>query len=381
MHIGILSHNYPPHPGGLEVMVMNLAQGLARRGHQVTLVSSAWRDAVGVRVESGVTVHRLPTLHQTEDFGVPYPVQWGPGWAQVRAALRGADLLNTHGALYVTSQVAALVARRRGTPLVLTDHVGILEYPQASLNVAQKVAWATLGRFVLRTASAVTTYNGRVADFLRSQPPHHDPGFIGNGVDMETFRPRTPAERAAARARFGLPPNDTVALFVGRDTPKKNLPAVLAVPRDGFTLAVCGAERRLPHDVVNLGLQPYEAMPELFGCVDFMVLASVGEGFPLAIQEAMATGLPVLVLWDEGYGAWVDRGALAVVDSLDELPAAMRALAGDADRRAAVGAAALEQVRSRWSWDATVAAYEELFAGLVAARQGARTAPGAESAR
>jgi hypothetical protein len=59
----------------------------------------------------------------------------------------------------------------------------------------------------------------------------------------------------------------------------------------------------------------------------------------------------------------------------------MRALARDADRRAAVGAAALEQVRSRWSWDATVAAYEELFAGLVAARQGARTAPGAESAR
>ena len=344
---------------------MNLAHGLVRRGHQVTLVSSAWEDAVGVSVEEGVTVHRLSTLHQTEDWGVPYPVQWGPGWQQAREALRSADILNAHGALYVTSQLASLMARKRGTPLVLTDHVGILEYDEQRWNVAQKVAWATLGRFVLHTASAVTTYNARVADFLSSQPPHHAPRFIGNGVDMVTFRPRSDQERAAARARFGLPADDVVGLFVGRDTPKKNLPAVLDVPRDSFTLAVCGAERQLPEDVVNLGLQPYSAMPELFGCVDFMVLASVGEGFPLAIQEAMATGLPVVVLWDEGYGTWVERDALAVVDALPDLADVVRRVATDAELRSRIGAAALEQVRSRWSWDATVEAYEELFERLL----------------
>ncbi|MCO4772030.1 MAG: glycosyltransferase family 4 protein [Deltaproteobacteria bacterium] len=365
MHVGILSHNFPPHPGGLEVMVMNLARGLAGLGHQVTLVSSAWEDARGVSVEHGVTVHRLPTLHHTEGFGVPYPVQFGPGWSAVRDALRSADVLNAHGALYVTSQVAAGMARKRGTPLVLTDHVGILEYEQRHLNVAQKLAWATLGRFVLQTAQAVTTYNGRVADFLRSQPPHHEPRFIGNGVDMKTFAPRDQEQRRAARGRFGIPPDDVVGLFVGRDTPKKNLPAVLNCARDGYSLAVCGADRALPEDVVNLGLQPYDAMPDLFGCVDFMVLASIGEGFPLAIQEAMATGLPVVVLWDEGYGAWVSREAMVVVDRLDQLPAAMQSMASDAARRQAVGAAALEWVHSRWSWEATVAQYEALFLSLI----------------
>jgi hypothetical protein len=42
----MLCSNYPPHPGGLEVMVQNLARGLARR-HEVTVVTSAFGDAVG----------------------------------------------------------------------------------------------------------------------------------------------------------------------------------------------------------------------------------------------------------------------------------------------------------------------------------------------
>lgn len=367
MQIGILSHNYPPHPGGLEVMVMNLARGLAARGHDVTLVTSAWEGATGVRSEDGMTVHRLPTVHATEGFGIPYPVQWGPGWRAAREALRGADVINTHGALYVTSQIAAALARKRGVPLVLTDHVGLLEYDREAYNLAQKLAWATLGKHVLHTAKAVTTYNARVSDFLQSQPPHHAPRFIGNGVDVATFRPRGDDESSAARARFGLPADGVVGLFVGRDTPKKNLPAVLDGPRDDFTLAVCGAQRALPDDVVNLGLQPYDAMPDLFGAVDFMVLASVGEGFPLAIQEAMATGLPVVVLWDEGYGAWVSRDAMVAVDTLAELPDAMRSMGTDAERRRRVGQAATDWANTRWSWDATVAAYEALFEELVRA--------------
>jgi rhamnosyl/mannosyltransferase len=366
MHVGILSHNYPPHPGGLEVVVLKLAHGLAARGHEVTVVSSAWEDAVGVQIEHGVTVHRLPTVHTTEEYGVPYPVQWGPGWSAARKALRGADILNAHGALYVTSQVAAAMARKRRTPLVLTDHVGILEYDNEALNVAQRIAWATLGRHALQTASAVTVYNNRVSDFLASQPPHHTPHFIGNGVDVDSFRPRETSEVKVARERFGLPQDDVVGLFVGRDTPKKNLPAVLNGPRDNFTLAVCGAERALPDDVINLGLQPYDAMPELFAAVDFMVLASVGEGFPLALQEAMAAGLPVVVLWDEGYRASVSREVMVAVDTISELSDAMRSVGSDPELRQRVGQAAMEWAHSHWSWETTVTAYETLFKELLA---------------
>ena len=84
MKIAMFVSNYLPHPGGLEVMVWNLARGLARR-HDVVLVTSAYDGVHGVSEEDGMTVHRLPAVHLTERFGVPYPVPVGPG---LRAALR-----------------------------------------------------------------------------------------------------------------------------------------------------------------------------------------------------------------------------------------------------------------------------------------------------
>ena len=66
--VAMFVSNYIPHPGGLEVMVWNLARGLARR-HEVVLVTSAYDGVHGVSREDGMTVHRLPAIHLTERFG------------------------------------------------------------------------------------------------------------------------------------------------------------------------------------------------------------------------------------------------------------------------------------------------------------------------
>src|SRR5262245_47630882 len=86
MHIGIATHNYPPHLGGLEAIVHHLARGFARE-HDVTVVTTAWDGRSGVTDEDGVTVHRLPAWHGTEDRGVPYATPVGPGIFAACAAL------------------------------------------------------------------------------------------------------------------------------------------------------------------------------------------------------------------------------------------------------------------------------------------------------
>src|SRR5689334_11878054 len=101
MRIGMLCHNYPPHPGGLEVMVRNLSSGLARR-HEVTLVTSAFADAEGRTVEDGMVVFRVPAFHATERIGIPYPVPVGSTLSAGLRALTSVDLLHAHGALYAT---------------------------------------------------------------------------------------------------------------------------------------------------------------------------------------------------------------------------------------------------------------------------------------
>ena len=371
MRIGMLCHNYPPHPGGLEVMVRNLASGLARR-HEVTLVTTAFDGAEGRSVEDGMTVWRIPAFHATERMGIPYPIPMGSGLHAALRSLTSVDLLHAHGALYATSIHAARLAKRRTVPFVVTEHVGFVHYGNPMVNAVESVAWSTIGDRVMTASNAVTTYNSRVQQWLGKRYPSRDIRFIGNGVDTATFRPRTPAERAELRRSFGLPDDRPLVLFAARDSEKKNLSDVLQFTRDGYQLVVCGAERGLEGEgLTDLGLVPYERMNSLFGCVDAMVHASTGEGFPLAVQEALASGVPIALLWDPGYAAWLDRSAVAACDSIDQLEATVRSLASDQMQRCQLSRAGREWTEREWSWNATVEAYEQVYADITHTKRSA----------
>jgi glycosyltransferase involved in cell wall biosynthesis len=345
-------------------MVRNLARGLARR-HEVTLVTSAFDGARGMSEEDGFVVHRVPALHGTERVGIPYPIPIGRAFGAAMQSLASVDLLHAHGALYATSIRAARLARARRVPFVVTEHVGFVEYSSRMVNAVESVAWAAVGDHVMRTTSAIATYNSRVQQWLGERYPRADIRFIGNGVDTSSFRPRTPAERSELRRSFGLPDGRPLILFAARDSEKKNLADVLAITREEFQLVVCGAARGLvAENLTDLGVVRYDRMPDLFGCVDGMVHASTGEGFPLAVQEALASGVPLALLWDPGYAAWLDRDVVAACDGVEQLGVAVRSLVTDETRRRRLSHAGRDWTERKWSWNATVAAYEALYADV-----------------
>ncbi len=185
---------------------------------------------------------------------------------------------------------------------------------------------------------------------------------MGNGVDVAAFRPRALEERARLRESFGLPPDKILVLYAARASEKKNLDFVLRIPRDGFHLVVCGWPRGLREDnLTDLGFLPHARMPDLFGCVDLMVHASSGEGLPLAVQEGISSGVPLVLLWDEGYAGWISADAVAVCRSLDELGRNLKALTAAPERRAELARRARAWAESSWSWEATVDGYEALY--------------------
>jgi glycosyltransferase involved in cell wall biosynthesis len=358
--VAMFVSNYLPHPGGLEVMVWNLARGLARR-HDVVVVTSAYGGKRGVSHEDGMTVHRLPATHLTERLGVPYPVPIGPGLRAAWHDVASATIVHAHGALYAQSVMARGVARRLDVPFVLTEHVGFVTYSSGALNAIQRAAWSTIGFPLVRGADAVVTYNARVHEQL-GHDSDREVHYVGNGVDVARFQPRPPEERRALRRSFGLPEDGVLALFAGRESEKKNLDVLLRAERDGYTLVVCGWERNLTgRALVDLGVVPYARMADLYACTDVMLHPASGEGFPLAVQEAVASGLPVVLLWDEGYARWMPRTLVVACDTPGEVPDRMADLARDRERRAELADAGRVWAREKWSWDATVMAYERIY--------------------
>jgi glycosyltransferase involved in cell wall biosynthesis len=362
MRIGMLSSNYPPHPGGLEVMVHSLAKHLARR-HEVVVVASAWDGKAGVVVEDGIEVHRLPSLHAAERMGVPYPMPVGPGLPGALRALSTCEVLHSQGALYACTILARSCASLWSVPRVLTEHVGFVQYRSDAVNAVQRAAWRLIGDGSVSGAAGVVTYNARVQRWLQARHPEREVRNIDNGVDTDLFRPRSPQERLEIRRRLGLPEGRVLVLVAARKSEKKNLEQVLQLERKEFELVVCGWQRGLSGtNLVDLGALPHAQMPDLLGCVDVLLHPASGEGFPLTVQEAMASGLPVALLWDEGYFPAIDREVVQAFDTLEQLPASLATLARDGALRAALGAKARERALSRWSWARTAERYEALYA-------------------
>jgi len=155
---------------------------------------------------------------------------------------------------------------------------------------------------MLRAADVLVFISDNVRRDLLGSRPRQASTLLFNGVDGAIFHPADGgAVEPAAVAGIDVPSDQRNVLFVGRYVEKKGLDVLRALaelrPHLGFFLVGSGpirpTEWKLPN-VHDLGPQTQQALAELYRWADLLVLPSVGEGYPLVIQEAMACGLPVI---------------------------------------------------------------------------------------
>ena len=158
-------------------------------------------------------------------------------------------------------------------------------------------------------------------------------------------------------------------LFAGRLVAKKGIPLALSVAEadDQLELVLAGPGElpRSPSPNVRvLGPQTRRELERLYRAADAFLVPSRGEGFPLSVQEAMASGLPVVMCDDPGYRRQLDGAGKAVrltepdagalIDALRDM------LRNDATRQAAARAAA-EHARRAFSWAHAADEHEALY--------------------
>ena len=117
---------------------------------------------------------------------------------------------------------------------------------------------------------------------------------VPNAVDTAFFKN---LDRHQARERLGWPDQSPIGLFVGRPEYAKGFDIFLEVARSrpDITFVVVGTSTVTEPNVRVLGDVPHSEMPLIYSAADFLFLPSRYEGFSLAILEASACGLPLVV--------------------------------------------------------------------------------------
>lgn len=161
---------------------------------------------------------------------------------------------------------------------------------------------------------------------------------IPPGVDTERFRPLSRIDRAAARARLGLPTSGLLAVSVSRLVPRKGMDTLIEaaslasarLPGRSLSVAIGGAgrdRRRLERvaaeasiPVKFLGKVPEADMPDFYACADVFALCCRSrwwgleqEGFGVVLVEAAAAGVPCITIDSGGAGEAVVDGETGLV--------------------------------------------------------------------
>jgi glycosyltransferase involved in cell wall biosynthesis len=375
----MVSQFFESHRGGIEIVAGYLARELARQGLTITWLST---DVSPPPAASELRCVPVCASNLTEKaLGFPYPLLGPSAVARIAREVARADVVMLHDALYLTSMVAAVAARLRGMPIVLLQHVGAVPYRNPLLRAAMALANRLIARPMLARVDQTVFISQTTARYFGDVAFRAPPRLIFNGTDP-SFRPARETERATVRRRFELPAAEPVALFVGRFVEKKGLAALahLAAARPDVTFAFAGwgpLDPRLwdlPNVRVFDGLVGADLVP-LYQASDVLVLPSVGEGFPLVVQEALACGLPVLCGEDS---ATADPAAARLLDGVlvdpDDPAGTAGRFAGRLQRLLAQGdnPAGREErasfARAHYSWETTAARHADLIRELWSAR-------------
>jgi phosphatidylinositol alpha 1,6-mannosyltransferase len=348
VRVALLAESFLPHMNGVTGSVLHVLRHLEREGHEALVIAPRAGEVTGdlhgartallrsvplpsypqVRVVFARTARLTRLLRDFAPDVVHLASPFLLGWQGIAAA----DALRIPSvAVYQTDVIA--YAERYGLPqgrAFAAAHTARL-HRRATLTLAPSTA-------------AMTRLEELGVDRVRRW---------GRGVDADLFRPERRSDDWRSRTGGGR----TIVGYVGRLAPEKQVEDLRALHgMTGVRLVIVGdgpsrpgLERALPDAVFTGHLEGVE-LAQAMACFDVFVHPGESETFGQTIQEALASGVPVVAT---GVGGPVDLvrssidGWLYRPGDLSDLRARVGDLVGDASKRAAFALAARECVRSR----------------------------------
>jgi UDP-glucose:(heptosyl)LPS alpha-1,3-glucosyltransferase len=357
MKIALIRKEYDISRGGAERYAVNLAHGLADRGHEVHVFAGSWDH----EDRSGITMHRVPFIKRPSPLknlsfqrnsrklvaGQSFDIVQGLSQVLPSDVYRMAEPLHAHWL-----RMNYVKPLKRWLKYLSPRHMAILGIESAIFKPGSYRRIIAISKLCRQQ---LMHYYGVPESAIR---------LIYNGVDLQQFNTAGHGRmRIAARARLGIAETDPVLLFAGNDFKRKGLQFALqyalALRGRGQSpwLLVAGRGNQAPYvrmarhkrfadRLVFLG--SLADMREAYHCADLLVHPALYEPFGNVCLEAMACGLPVATSRLTGASDIIDSGASGIVaDRPWDIEAIVSDISTALDRGRAVLKAMAERAAQR----------------------------------
>lgn len=352
-----------PRYGGPSEACLGLCRELARIGHCPTIYTTDIdgrgrfdTSSIANLAHDGVMIRCFPV--QT-----PWTLRWSAPLAKaLREEISAYDIVHVHSMYVFTSLVTTHYARKYNIPYLVWPHGAMDPYIFERHRLRKSILEFLFERQNFASASAVH-FNAREEMELASSTGFEFKGVVvPYGVDVADFYP--PSERS-------LRPKKSI-LFLGRLNFKKGLDLLarafgsLARSRKDLELIIAGpdennyqskvkswlAEEGVDGNCTFVGMLRGKKRLAAFQNADLFVLPSYSENFGIAVAEAMATGLPVVIsdrvnIWREI--AYAGAGLVVRCDAA-ELARALSTLLDNPELRRSMGERGRQLVERSFTW-------------------------------
>ena len=295
MKIALVRKNYTPY-GGAENYLKLVADGLASRGHEVRIFSSAdWPEGYSV---TKISSFRKPSFLSNILFAAE---------SLRELQKKPSDCILSFERTYFQDIYRA----GDGCHREWLSKRGVLESAlkkiSFSLNPHHRALLFLENKCFMNSKKIIANSMMVKRDIMKYYPVNDGKiEIVYNGTDLERFRPVGTQEKAALKERLNIK-EGKVVLFVGADFKRKGLPVLLKafslMKRDGVRLIAAG-KRPKPEFIFmakKLGIEkelifwgPENKIEELYSISDLFVLPTIYDPFSNATLEAMASGIAVI---------------------------------------------------------------------------------------
>jgi phosphatidylinositol alpha 1,6-mannosyltransferase len=290
VRVAVVAETFHPAVNGVSNSVTRVLEHLDRCGHEALVIApepgpASFRGAPVVRVPSF-----RPPMYRSVHIGRPR-TPLAPVLADFSA-----DLVHLASPALL-GYAGARAAAQLGVPAVAVFQTDLASYLACyHLQPIRAYVWHHLRR--LHDRCALTLAPSTATVWALHRQGISPVALWGRGVDIDTF---SPAHRSERLRRVLAPNGEAIVGYVGRLAPEKRVHLLRQVSKlPGVRLVVVGdgpsrstLERRLPA-ATFLGFRRGHELSEVYASLDVFVHAGAEETFCQAVQEALASGVPVV---------------------------------------------------------------------------------------